>query len=65
MEKLCDIFGHPHKLVVSRVWGHELRHKVANGLYGIAQTERERCRGTPGEVSGRTVPLRRVASWRW
>ena len=30
--------------------GRALRLKVANGLYGVAQTERERCRGAPGEV---------------
>ena len=30
--------------------GRALRLKVANGLYGVAQTERERCRGAPNEV---------------
>ena len=25
-------------------------HKVANGLYGVAETKRERCRGAPDEV---------------
>ena len=30
--------------------GRALRHKVAHGLCGIAQTERERCRGALDEV---------------
>ena len=27
-----------------------MRHKVPNGLYGVARTERERCRGALDEV---------------
>ena len=50
MERFCDVFGHPHELVVHRGWGRALHHKVANGLCGVAQTERERCRGAPDEV---------------
>ena len=50
MERFCDIFGHPHELVIHRGWRRALRHKVANGLYGIAETEQERCRGTPDTV---------------
>ena len=50
MEKFYDVFGRPHKLVVRRGWGCALHHKVANGLCGIAQAKRERCRGTPDEV---------------
>ena len=30
--------------------GCALRHKVANGLYGIAQIEQERYRNAPDEV---------------
>jgi hypothetical protein len=50
MEGFRDIFGHPYELVVHGGWRHALRHKVANGLYGIAETERECCRGAPDEV---------------
>ena len=50
MKKFHDVFGHPHELIIRRGWGRALRHKVANGLCGIAQTEREHCRGTPDEV---------------
>ena len=50
MERFYDVFGHPHELVIRRGWGSALRHKVANGLCGIAQTERERYRGAPNEV---------------
>ena len=50
MERFHDVFGHPHELVVRRGWGRALRHKVANGLCGVTQTERERCRGVPDEV---------------
>ena len=50
VETFRDIFGHPHELVVRRGWGSALRHKEANSLCGIAQTEHERHRGTPDEV---------------
>jgi len=50
METFRDVFGHPHKLIVHRGWSRALRHKMANDFCGIAQTERERCRGTPDEV---------------
>ena len=50
MERFCHVFGHPHELVVRRGWGRALRHKVANGLCGVAQTEQEHCRGAPDEV---------------
>ena len=50
MERFHDIFGHPHELVVHRGWRRALRHKVANGLYGVAETKRERCRGILDEV---------------
>ena len=50
VERFRDIFGHPHELVVRRGWGRVLRHKVANGLCGVAQTKQERCRGAPDEV---------------
>ena len=50
MERFHDIFGHPHELVVRRGWGAALRHKVANGLYGVAQTEQEHYWGALDKV---------------
>ena len=50
MEGFRDVFDHPHKLIVHRGWVGVLRHRVANGLYGVAQTKREHCRGAPDEV---------------
>ena len=50
MERFHDIFGHPHELIVHGGSRRALRHRVANGLCGVAQTERERCRGAPDEV---------------
>ena len=50
MERFCDVFGHPHELVIRRGWVHALRHEVANGPLSIAQTKRERCQGAPGGV---------------
>jgi len=50
MEGFHDIFSHPHKLVVRGGWGRALRHKVANGLSGVAQMKQECCRGAPDEV---------------
>ena len=50
MERLHDIFGHPHELIVRGEWRHALRHKVANGLCGVVDTEREHCRGAADEV---------------
>ena len=35
-ESFHDIFDHPHKLIIHRGWGRALRHKVANGHYGVA-----------------------------
>ena len=53
MERLHDIFGHPHELIVRGGWRCALRHKVANGLCGVAENGRERCRGAPDEVCRR------------
>ena len=50
VERLHDIFGHSHKIVVGGGWRHALCHKVANDLYGVAEIEREHCQGTPDEV---------------
>ena len=50
MERLRDMFDHPHELVVCGGWDHVLRHKVANDLCGIAETEWEHCWGSPDEA---------------
>ena len=50
MERLRDVFNHPYELVVRGKRRHVLRHKVANGLCGVAETEREHCRDTPDGV---------------
>ena len=50
MERFCDIFSHPHELIIHRGWGRALRHKMADGLRGIAQTGREHCRGALDKV---------------
>ena len=50
MERFRDVFDHPHELIIYVGWDHALRHKVANGLCGIAETEREHYRGALYEV---------------
>ena len=50
VERFHDVFDHPHEFVVRGRWNHALRHNVANGLCGVAETEQEHCRGAPDEV---------------
>ena len=50
VERFRDMFDHPNELIVHRGWNHALHHKVANGLCGVAETEREHYRGAPNEV---------------
>ena len=50
MKRFHDIFGHPHEPIVRGGQRRALCHKMAIGLYGVAETERERCRGAPDEV---------------
>ena len=50
MEGFCDVFGHPHELIVRREWRRVLHHKVANSLCGIAETEWEHYWDTLDEV---------------
>ena len=50
MERFHDMFGHPHELVVRGGCRRVLRHKVANGLCGVAETGRERYRGALDKV---------------
>ena len=40
----------PMNSLFHRGWGCVLRHKVDNGLYGVVETGRERCRGALDEV---------------
>ena len=50
VEIFHDVFGHPHELVVCGGWRRALLHRVANGLCGVTEIGRERCRGAPDEV---------------
>ena len=50
MERFHDVFDYPHELIVCGRGNHALRHKVANSLYSVVETGRERCRGAPDEV---------------
>ena len=50
MERFLDIFGHPHEPIVYRGWRRVLRHRVAIGLCGVAETEQECCWGAPNGV---------------
>ena len=50
VERIRDIFGHPHELVIHEGWRRALCHRMVVGLYGIAETERECRRGAPDEV---------------
>jgi len=43
VERLRDIFSHPHELIVRGGQRRASCHKVANGLCGVAEAERERC----------------------
>ena len=50
MKRLRDIFGYPYELIVCGGWRRALPHRMANGLYGVTEIERERCWGAPDEV---------------
>ena len=50
VERFHDIFDHPHELIVRWGWRRALRHKVANGLYSVAETRWERCWGALDKV---------------
>ena len=50
MERFHDIFGHPQELIVYGGWRPAVRHRVANGLCGVAYTRRERRWGAPDKV---------------
>ena len=50
MERFHDMFDHPHEFVIHGRWNHALRHKVANGLRNVAETEWKHCWGAPDEV---------------
>ena len=42
VERLHDIFSHPNELLIRGGWRRALRHRVAIGLCGVAETEWER-----------------------
>jgi len=50
VERLHNRVRHTHELVIYGGREHALCREVTNGPCGVAQTEWERCRGTPGEV---------------
>ena len=50
MERLHDVFDHPHELVIRGGWNHALHQKVTNGLCGIAKSKREHCQDALDEV---------------
>ena len=56
MERFCDMFDHPHELVVRGRQNHALCHKVANDGCSVAETEQKRCRGAPYVVFRREGP---------
>ena len=60
MEGFRDAFDHPHELVVRGGWDRALRHKVANGYRGVAETEWKRHRGAPCGVFLRGGEVARV-----
>jgi len=45
VERLRDVFDHPHELVVPGRLNHVSCHKVANGRRSAVETERKRYRG--------------------
>ena len=49
--------NHHHEFVIRGRWNYALCHKVANGLHGVAETERKHCRGAPCRV------FRRDGEW--
>ena len=44
MERLHDMFAHPHELIVHERLNHASCHKVANGCRSVAETEQKRYR---------------------
>ena len=50
MERLRDVIGHSHEFIIRGRRAHALYRGMTNGPRDITQTERERCRGIPGEV---------------
>ena len=45
MERIRDVFDHPHELIVHGRLNHASCHKVANGRRSVAEIERKHCRG--------------------
>jgi len=59
VERLHDMFDHPHEFIVNGRWDHTLCHKVANDRRGVVETERKRCRGASYVVFRREGPSSR------
>ena len=53
MERLRDMFDHPHELIVCGWQDHASCHKVANGRRSVVETKWNRSRDTPYVVSRR------------
>ena len=51
VERFCDVFDHPHELIVHGRLDHASCHKVANDRRSVAETERKCCQGTLYVVS--------------
>ena len=47
MERLRDVFDHPHELVVPGRLNHVSCHKVANGRRSVVETKQKHYRGAP------------------
>ena len=50
MERFCDAFDHPHKLVVRGGRDCALCYKVANGRHSVVETEQKHRWGAPCRV---------------
>ena len=53
MDRLRDMFDHPHILIVRGRLSHASCHKVANGRHSVVEIERKRYWGTPYVASQR------------
>ena len=59
VERFCDVFDHPHELIVHGLKNHASCHKVANGRRSVAETKRKGYRGAPYVVFQREGPSSR------
>ena len=47
VERFCDVFDHPHELIVRGWQDHASWHKVANVCRSVAETKQKHCWGAP------------------